>query len=259
MERTVIEHVESGNESGHVCDTSYTGEQGSRYRNQSTPPRPNSSKDLYRLVERVYRTGSRSPQLIRLLHSVRSPIPLRVAVASADYIERVWTLLDASQSQTQQSLTNYIANIIYRLGPSVITVFTAIFYVGRLKRFYPKAIGEHGCGHRLFTVSLLIAYRYLECQAVIDEEFYHTWSLFSNGVFQAADLFRMELEFVAFLKFNLYISYEDFEYFVDRVFNSDGGQIVPRCLDIPQISQPLGGTPQDGDAFVPTLSSSSPH
>jgi hypothetical protein len=256
-ESTVADHFESVQGSQRECDTNYTGEHGSRHRNQGPPRKPTNNKDLHRLVERVYRDGSRSPQLVGLVHSVRAAIPLRVAIASAEYIERVWEGKQNSevcnQSRTQHSLTNYIANILYRLSPSVITVFAAIFYVGRLRRLYPKAVGEEGCGHRLFTISLLIAYRYLERQVSPAEDFYQTWSAFSNHVFQPADLFRMELEFVAFLKFNLYITYDDFEYFVDRVYNSDGGQIVPRCLSIPQLSQPFGTTSQEEDASVPSV------
>lgn len=257
MEITVAEDVESRFESLESCDGNYTSTNGSRYRNFQTPPRPSSSKDLHRLVERCYREGSRSPQIMQLVFSTRTAIPLRVAITSAEYVHRIWEASkdddQISSSQSQQQLTNYIANLLYQSSPSVTTLFVAIFYVGRLRRFYPKAAGEQGCGHRLFTISLLIAYRYLEYQSVSDERFYHQWSSFTNGIFQARDLLRMELEFVAFLKFNLYISLEDFEYFVDRVYNSDGGQIVPRSLDIPKLSKPFGVVPPEEEASVPSL------
>jgi hypothetical protein len=193
---------------------------------------------------------------MNLIGTMRTAVPLHVAITSAEYIRKIWENpnIELDRPQSQQQLTNYIANLIYRVSPSVATIFAAVYYIGRLRRLYPKANGETGCGHRLFTVALLIAYRYLEQHPNPDESFYCLWSQHSGGIFQPSDLFRMELEFVAFLKFNLYTPYDDFEYFVERVYNSENGQVVPHCLVIPELTRPVGGGPIEQDASVPDLS-----
>jgi hypothetical protein len=139
----------------------------------------------------------------------------------------------------------------------------AAYYVGRLRRLYPKANGESGCSHRLFTIALLVAYRYHQRPAQVAENFYCWWSAAGGATFAATELQRMELEMVAFLKFKLYIRFDDFEYFVDQVFNQTiiamdglgsagasqrgGGQIVPHNLDIEEIIRPRGPKSLSGE------------
>ena len=265
---TVTEHVQSLQATPPPqCVDNYTSQRAGRYRNESTPPMPSNNRDLHRLVHQVYLNGSRSPQLMNLVYAMRHAVPLRIAITSAEYIRRIWevSLSPAADQredesvepasgllalQSQQRLTNYIANLIHRLSPSIVTIFSAVYYIGRLRRLYPKAHGEAGCGHRLITIALLIAHRYLECHSPPNESFYCHWSQHSGGIFSPADLFRMELEFVAFLRFNLYTPYDDFEYFVERVYNQEGGQTVPRSLDIPTLARPVG-VDIDRDAAVP--------
>lgn len=235
--------------------------------------RPTSSKDLYRLVRRIYEQGSRSPQLIGLVRRTASAIPMRIATATADYVMRTWerratasateSIDDPGQSLLNVSpasigaLTNFIACLLHRAGPSVVVVMLAAYYVGRLRRLFPRAHGEPGCGHRLFTVALLIAYRYHQRTGSVDSSFYCAWSANCGGIFAAADLARMEAEFVLFLGGDLYISSGEFEYFVDQVYGTvsgeGGGQVVPHSLDIVELARPAGTVLAGDDASVPSL------
>lgn len=215
-----------------------------------------SGKELLKQVERLYLYGSRSPRLVALVHEAKATaIPLRLVVASAEYLQRLWESDNTTRAQLT-GLTNYMASILCRLAPSAITLFTAIYYVRRLRKHYPKSRGEAGCSHRLFTVAMLIAHRYHECpHQQQGTNLYLTWSTYTHHIFSPADLQRMELEMVAFLKFELYISWEDFEYFVDRVYNEEGAQVVPRCLDLLTLARPVGwnqNQPAD-DSAVPFI------
>lgn len=236
--------------------------------------RPTSSKDLYRLVRRIYEQGSRSPQLIGLVRRTASAIPMRIATATAEYVMRAWERRTTANGAEQgydsgqsilstifpapiSALTNFIACLLHRAGPSVVVVMLAAYYVGKLRRLFPQAHGEAGCGHRLFTVALLIAYRYHQRTGSVDSAFYCAWSNHCGGIFAAADLARMEAEFVLFLRGDLYISAGEFEYFADQVYGTvggeGGGQVVPHSLDIVELARPAGMVPAEEDASVPSL------
>ena len=198
------------------------------------------SINLRKFAERTYRRGQRSPELINLLHSAKlTPIPMRTVTSAAEYIVNIWESLPEERSKDKiVALTNYIAVLLHRLSPSVITLLLATYYLGQLKRLYPTAVGSTGCTKRLITTALLIAYRYHEHISPISTAFYRIWATATLNVIDAPSLQRMELELVYFLKFKLYVSQADFEYFVDRVFNHEG-QVVPRCLDIAALTRPI--------------------
>lgn len=125
-----------------------------------------------------------------------------------------------------------MASCFYGIGPKSITFLVAIYYVARLRRLHPTTRGESGCCHRLFSVALLIAMRYHEYYNIgmDSNQFYHQWSIRVSGCFTPQELLWMEMELVSFLKYRLYISFSDFEYFIDRVYNEDAGQVVPSNL-----------------------------
>ncbi|KAK9762155.1 hypothetical protein K7432_012382 [Basidiobolus ranarum] len=148
--------------------------------------------------------------------------------------------------------------------PTVALIF-ALVYVERLKKLHPNARGETGCGHRLFLVSYMVACKYLQghllaCESRTSQgakdyaaEVPNTdestsedrqngnshvpasvlssiilpneqWARLS-GVFSTPELTRMELELLAFLQFDLYVSYEDFIYHWTKYM--DINQLVP--------------------------------
>lgn len=259
IEPTVEDHLQG---LPPAKDTSFTNARSSRttYADARTPEKPRRSQELHLLVEqRVYQQGPRSPQLMGLVPQTRTAVPLRIVMAAADYIERIWAPAVVKERHgSTTGLTNYMAALIYRVSPSMVTLFTAVYYIGRLRRIHPQAKGEPGCGHRLLTVALLLAFRYHECRQPATEAFYQIWSQHCGGLFAPPDLHRMEMEMVSFLRFSLYIAYDDLEYFIERVF-SEGGQVVPRCLDIPTLSKPAGWSSisspdvEDEDAAVPNV------
>lgn len=224
------------------------------------PSRRPPMRELHQTVERIYQEGPRSSELAGLVRAIRGPLALRLVMTAAEYVLRLWEGEEATATaprspHSKGMMVQVMSATLLRVNPSVITLFAALYYIGRLRKMFPHAKGELGCGVRLFTVALLIAYRYHE-GAVADAAFYRAWSAHSHGLFSARDLLRMEVEMVAFLGYALHIPFEDFEYFVDRVFNADLGQVVPRCLDMHELARPAGGAgaplAEGGDATVPT-------
>ncbi|ORY06204.1 hypothetical protein K493DRAFT_310705 [Basidiobolus meristosporus CBS 931.73] len=156
---------------------------------------------------------------------------------------------------------------------SAIALIFALIYVERLKRLHPNARGEAGCGHRLFLVSYMVASKYLQghlqarsnrsqpnhpnsqvpdAGGPVSEEPMplgspsvlpsiilpnEQWARMS-GVFSTPELTRMELELLAFLQFDLHVSYEDFLYHWTKYM--DINQLVPN-------QHPIGVSVEESD------------
>jgi len=133
----------------------------------------------------------------------------------------------------KQQFANYVVGFVMRIGPSVVTLLHALQYTIRLRAIYLRARGEKGCAHRLFVVSLLVASKYLQDQQLLIKPSHATWSTLS-GVFTASELQRMELEFVTFLRGNLYIGLSELDRCTEDIFFADDdemGRAVPGSID----------------------------
>lgn len=187
----------------------------------------------------------------------------RATIQVADLIFSRWEsplTNPISYRQRKQHFANYVVGFVMRVGPSVATLLHALLYCLKLRLIYPQARGEQGCSHRLFAVSLLVATRYLNDRQVLIKPNHTTWSTLS-GVFSAPELERMEMEFVTFLRGNLFIGHFEMERSVEDFFvgilsesHVDLGNVVPGSVDwlemISVVASKSPVSPQD-DALVP--------
>ena len=186
----------------------------------------------------------------------------RATIQVADLIFSQWELAspnrDALYRQRKQHFSNYVVGFVLRVGPSVATLLHGLLYCLRLRKLYPQARGEQGCAHRLFVVSLLVATRYLNDRQVLIKPNHTTWSSLS-GVFTAPELERMEMEFVTFLRGNLFIGWLDMHKIVEDHFGlSEGrmdlGCIVPGSVDwmeLISVAAVKSSASPEEDALVP--------
>ena len=152
----------------------------------------------------------------------------RATLQVADLIFTHWEISDPKQSDhraRKQQFSNYVVGFVMRVGPSVATLLHALLYTLKLRSIYPRARGEQGCAHRLFVVSLLVASRYLNDRQLLIKPNHSTWSTLS-GVFTAPELYRMEVEFVTFLRGKLYLGHLEMERNVEELFFADEGDMV---------------------------------
>lgn len=179
----------------------------------------------------------------------------------AEIIFRSWEISDPKQPEhraRKQQFSNYVVGFVMRVGPSVATLLHALLYTLKLRSIYPRARGEQGCAHRLFVVSLLVAARYLNDRQLLIKPSHSTWSTLS-GVFTSPELYRMEVEFVTFLRGKLYFGHVEMERNVEELFFEDDeemGMIVPGSIDwLELISVKTKGQKDIVDSeesFVPT-------
>lgn len=160
----------------------------------------------------------------------------RATLKVADLIFSNWEVSDPKQPDhraRKQQFCNYVVGFVMRVGPSVATLLHALLYTLKLRSIYPRARGEQGCAHRLFVVSLLVAARYLGDKQLLIKPSHSTWSTLS-GVFTAQELYRMEVEFVTFLRGKLHVGHLEMERSVEELFFEDDGEmgsVVPGSID----------------------------
>jgi hypothetical protein len=179
----------------------------------------------------------------------------------ADLIFSNWENSDPKQPEfraRKQQFSNYVVGFVMRVGPSVATILHALLYTLKLRSIYPRARGEQGCAHRLFVVSLLVAARYLNDRQLLIRPSHSAWSTLS-GVFTSRELYRMEVEFVTFLRGKLYVGKFQMERSVEELFFDDDGEmgmIVPGSIDwLEMISVKSKGqkdTVECDESLVPT-------
>ncbi|ORX90889.1 hypothetical protein K493DRAFT_356273 [Basidiobolus meristosporus CBS 931.73] len=190
------------------------------------------------------------------------------------------------QSARTVQLSSYISTILTRtsLAPvvssalstefpsfSCVALVLSLIYVDRLKKMHPSAKGEAGCGLRLFLVSYMIASKYIQAHisslsksaqgscdgsspaiplsSLISPN--EHWARLSS-IFSTPELTRMELEFLSFLQFDLFVSYEDFKYFWSMYMEIN--QTVPEESPSPVLEHFYGSEEcMSDDASVPDM------
>ncbi len=267
-ESSKITLVRTTSSTSTTCSTSATS--------TAVPSRSSTPLDSLSDAIDIYKYGRRSYQIIETSRSAKkAPISVQLITMASGLVHAIWENGGVSTERDRKSrkslLTNYILSIILKVNPLPTTVMAALLYLQKLRRMYPKAKGEPGCGVRLFLVAFMVAIKYWEicvpantdepailCSpVVIDDNASIDLSLLKNGncsnlsfqrsaadieghslheiqtwlsiggVFTASELAKMELEFLTFLKCDLFIKMTDLEYFSSRLLNTQ--QSVPEC------------------------------
>lgn len=186
----------------------------------------------------VYRSGKRSQRVLRAACCNRGPVSMHAVVLGAELIVRLWDTACADRAafcHRVSGLTNYMASLLFRACTPPTIYANALFYIHRLRQRYPHAVSESGCSHRLFTVALLVATKYVEMQLSRGQDVcrwsYERWACVTGGLFAVDELKKMEGEFIAFLEYELYTSYAALEYFVDVTVDGEVASAVPASRD----------------------------
>ena len=188
-------------------------------------------------LDEIYRNSRKCAEIENKLKEGRWRMAsFKATLQVADLIFTNWEISDLKQPDNRarkQQFSNYVVGFVMRVGPCVATLLHALLYTLKLRSIYPRARGEQGCAHRLFVVSLLVAARYLNDRQLLIKPNHSTWSTLS-GVFTSSELYRMEVEFVTFLKGKLHLGHSEIERNVEELFfEEDGemGMIVPGSID----------------------------
>ncbi|KAI8973391.1 hypothetical protein BDF20DRAFT_882128 [Mycotypha africana] len=92
-----------------------------------------------------------------------------------------------------------------------IHLVIALMYVQRFRRALPAGYkAEVEAAHRIFVASLLVAHKYLEDRPLSARKLVRA----TGDVWPISDITRMELAFLRFLNWNLYVSHDDMAKFL---------------------------------------------
>ncbi|KAI9205852.1 uncharacterized protein BJ171DRAFT_422821, partial [Polychytrium aggregatum] len=95
----------------------------------------------------------------------------------------------------------FLLHILNRTHLSLTVHLTALLYLKRLKDKYPHCTGSFVSGHRLLLAALIAAAKYLT-----DDTFDNrAWASVSSGLFTFEDVNAMEVEFMGYMDYRLYI------------------------------------------------------
>lgn len=199
-----------------------------KYNNNNSNNSCHESSPLSRVYE--IQTDSRIGQMIKSADPLMATFQTTMRVASI--IHETWEPLKDCPVQKQRFI-NYVVGFVMRIGPSAVTLLHGLLYTLRLREAYPKAIGESGCAHRLFVVSLLVAAKRCRDPRLLISPNYGDWSALS-GVFGVEELKRMEREFVGFLKGKIDVHLGELESLIERYLLDSMriDRVVPGSLDL---------------------------
>ncbi|ORX79703.1 hypothetical protein K493DRAFT_321007 [Basidiobolus meristosporus CBS 931.73] len=165
---------------------------------------------------------SRYDQVIEKLEVTEQEMEATVEFSGlvADMVTNLWSFRDAPQSRTQspqaQSRRMEMIEFVQRLliftdAPSTV-VFVGLNYLYRL-RTSGIFTEDPACGseYRVLVVALLVASKYIEDQSYSNQ----SWSEVSG--FDAEEVNLMEREFLTELDWNLWISPEEYEGWIEGI------------------------------------------
>ncbi|KAK9727377.1 hypothetical protein K7432_001909 [Basidiobolus ranarum] len=130
---------------------------------------------------------------------------LRVAEFAANMVSYMWnTQLGSSSYTASADLKAFCNALIFTTEMSSTTILTALQYIHRLKSYSPSAGGNHWSEYRLFTVALMLASKFLDDATFTNK----VWAEVTRVPVKELNL--MELEFLSFVDFDLYVSEREF-------------------------------------------------
>ena len=126
------------------------------------------------------------------------------------------------------SLFLYIQRTMRYLPATVDTFIVALIYIDRVLSFNPEVRLTIYNAHRLFITAVLIASKYL------DDLFYTNVFFSKVGGISPHEMNRLEIEFLAAVRFSLYVKLEMFQYYRDIIMNLVGVcRLLPLNIPVP--------------------------
>ncbi|ORX89004.1 hypothetical protein K493DRAFT_306126 [Basidiobolus meristosporus CBS 931.73] len=107
----------------------------------------------------------------------------------------------------------FVTRVSERSKISIFTGIIALIYLYRLKARLPaKAQGEYGTSHRIFLASILVASKYLYGPEGLGIRSISE----ASGVFNPAEVSRMEKEFLKLLDYRVWVNDEEIRLFLEE-------------------------------------------
>ncbi|ORX82202.1 hypothetical protein K493DRAFT_190577, partial [Basidiobolus meristosporus CBS 931.73] len=129
----------------------------------------------------------------------------RLAEFAANMVNYMWnTQLSSYSSTASTDLKAFCSALIFTTEMSSTTILTALQYIHRLKSYCPSAGGNRTSEYRIFTVALILASKFLDDSTYTNK----TWAEVTR--IPVRELNSMELEFLSFLDFDLFVSEKEF-------------------------------------------------
>ncbi|KAI9248084.1 hypothetical protein BY458DRAFT_536653 [Sporodiniella umbellata] len=121
-------------------------------------------------------------------------------------------------------LIPFISLITEKCDIQPVHLVMALMYVQRFKNALPESFkAEPEAAHRIFIASLLIANKYSEDRCLSTQQVVRA----TGDVWSIKEITRMELAFLRFLHWDLYIRYEDMVQFL-KDLNFDVDSVLAR-------------------------------
>lgn len=137
------------------------------------------------------------------------------------------------------NLVLFMSKLIMNTKSTSLVLLASLYYSHKIYKMYSGKISSgHGCSFRVFTISLMIACKYLlntqEKREERDENDnggigndYQYWAACTLDMFNARDIERMESEMLSFLKYDIQVTMADLQWFKECIFDSNSISIVP--------------------------------
>jgi hypothetical protein len=120
-------------------------------------------------------------------------------------------------------LIPFISLITEKCSIQPVNLVMALIYVQRFRKTLPAAYqAEAEAAHRIFAASLLVASKYIEDKCLSTKQVVRA----TGDVWSIKEMTQMELAFLRFLQWDLYVSPREMELFI-KDLGFDPNEILP--------------------------------
>jgi len=179
----------------------------------------------------IYKETPKDVKILGVIASCqKSSISSDLINLSARLLVRQWeksSNLEVS-SNVYHNLILFISKLTMSIRPTLPTFLTSLYYSYKIYKTYGNRIsGGDGCSFRVFTISLMIACKYLSDGEKIGINDHYYWAAHTLDMFRERDVEKMELEMLSFLKYNIRITMSDLQWFKECVLDASSISLVP--------------------------------
>ncbi|KAG0754282.1 hypothetical protein G6F57_013555 [Rhizopus arrhizus] len=157
-------------------------------------------------------------------NSIETPTVGSVTTTSSGEIQK--------RSSHLPDLIPFISLITEKCDVQPVHLVMALMYVQRFRKSLPPGFkAEPEAAHRIFVASLLIASKYSEDRCLSTKQVVRA----TGDVWSIKEITRMELAFLRFLHWNLYITFEQMTHFLKEL-NFDVNTIMSSSITLDDTS-----------------------
>lgn len=113
--------------------------------------------------------------------------------------------------RTRIGINDYITRILSYSYCSEAAYIISLIYLNRILMLYGETYYNHYSFHRFYITSLLVATKY------IDDNYLNNKFYANLGGINVAEIYQLELKFLEYLRYDLYVSEDDYNKISDRL------------------------------------------